>query len=175
MSLGKDELRLTLYQMDDRSLLNTCGSSKYFRDEVCNEQFWRNRFADRFPRTKSKTRGKTWRETYLLAVSGYGTSISEGGINIDITIDSNGSLFQELIRRIKAVIPLMEIDYNDPSLVQLLTLYLAYKVLQNPTNIFHSNTGDDVFSLIEMYYSPGSSKDPVKIYSEASRMKEGTW
>lgn len=69
MSKHKDTDKEILRKLDDRSLLKTCMTNKYYWNEVCNEQFFKNIIYERYPGAADfnyNLKGRqTWRQYYL--------------------------------------------------------------------------------------------------------------
>lgn len=66
----KDIEPLILYQLDDRSLLSVCLSSKYLNSFCNKEDFWMNRFLRKYGKdvsiyTPEKPQGKSWKNHYM--------------------------------------------------------------------------------------------------------------
>ena len=58
--------RLTLDNLDDKSLARTCGINKYMRDTVCNENYFHLRTLKWFPDTVNrKPIRTTWKKWYF--------------------------------------------------------------------------------------------------------------
>jgi len=64
---NKDVDREILSKLDDRNLLQACQVNKYVWNQVCNEDFFRNRLLKMFPEIKREDI-KNWKEFYLQAI-----------------------------------------------------------------------------------------------------------
>jgi len=64
---NKDVDREILSKLDDRNLLQACQVNKYVWNQVCNEDFFRNRLLKMFPEIKRED-VKNWKEFYLRAI-----------------------------------------------------------------------------------------------------------
>jgi len=64
---NKDVDRKILSKLDDRNLLQACQVNKYVWNQVCNEDFFRNRLLKMFPEIKREDI-KNWKEFYLRAI-----------------------------------------------------------------------------------------------------------
>ena len=165
---NKDTAREILSKLDDRSLIITCNSSKYFRYEVCDEKFWERRYHKRFPGQK-RIGSNTWRESYLLTVSGYGSTVNEGGVNFDITIDPEGAYYQSLVDFVQRSYGGININFRDSGIIRLLSMYLVYSMLRNPQNLFDTNTAREVMQMIAMYQRTPDA-EPYEIYKRVFSM-----
>ncbi len=58
----KDVDNIILDNMNDRDLLSFCSTNKYNADTVCNEDFWKRRFKNKFGYS-------TWKKAYLSKIS----------------------------------------------------------------------------------------------------------
>jgi len=89
--LRKDELFIILENLNDRSLLNFCVTSKYAKEICQNETFWRNRTASRFGEDslKFKEADRSWKDYYLNIVRflSLGEDKPEDAINYAIRED----------------------------------------------------------------------------------------
>ena len=64
---GKDIDREILLKLkDDKEFLKSCNLNNYFRNEVCNDNFFRTRLSITYPNTlKYKTKKQTWKQYFL--------------------------------------------------------------------------------------------------------------
>jgi len=64
---NKDIDREILSKLDDKNLLKACQVNKYFWNQVCNEDFFRNRLLKMFPEIKREDikNIKNWKKFYL--------------------------------------------------------------------------------------------------------------
>jgi hypothetical protein len=64
-----DTDREILLKLSDKDLLKSCGINKYFRNKVCNEQFYITRLTNTYPDTlKYKNENISWREYFLKTI-----------------------------------------------------------------------------------------------------------
>lgn len=64
--LGRDVDREILMRMDDKTLLNSCQLNNYYRNEVCDDQFFHRRLQQKYPDTlKDKPIDKKYKTWYL--------------------------------------------------------------------------------------------------------------
>ena len=64
---GKDIDREILFKIkDDKEFLKSCNLNNYFRNEVCNDNFFRTRLSITYPNTlKYKINEQTWKQYFL--------------------------------------------------------------------------------------------------------------
>lgn len=84
----KDVDLLILMQLDDKSLFRTCKVNKYVNELCKNEDFWRNRFQNKFGKS-AKPEDKTWRNYYIDAIE------EEKGINLYWTKGELGTRYNK--------------------------------------------------------------------------------
>lgn len=69
MSGNLDADRLILLELNDRDLINTCNTNRYFRNQVCNELFFLKRLINKYPDTLiNKPKNTTYKNWYLKIV-----------------------------------------------------------------------------------------------------------
>ena len=70
MELTRDSNFLVMQKMDDRTLLNYCKTNKKAAELCRDENFWRNRFVNRFGKEAAtyKPKDRTWKNHYLYTI-----------------------------------------------------------------------------------------------------------
>jgi len=70
MEVTRDSNFLVMQKMDDRTLLNYCKTNKKAAELCRDENFWRNRFVNRFGKDAAnyKPKDRTWKNHYLTTI-----------------------------------------------------------------------------------------------------------
>lgn len=67
--LSRDAARLVLMEMNDKDLLNMCQINEYYRNKICNDQFFHRRLLQKYPDTlQNKPKDMSYKDWHLRVV-----------------------------------------------------------------------------------------------------------